>query len=90
MCCGVLLWRAVLWGGVCQERDGKDVSRGEAGKLAGELRRVERQRAELLVAFKKQLKLIEVLKRQKVRAAGELLTAADIPPALPWRQKGTH
>lgn len=50
-----------------QERDSKDSGRGEAARVATELRRVERQRAELLVAFKKQLKLIEVLKRQKVR-----------------------
>ena len=35
-------------------------------KLAGERRRLERQRNELLTAFKKQMKLIDILKRQKM------------------------
>jgi hypothetical protein len=34
--------------------------------LCTQNRRLERQRAELVVAFKKQLKLIEVLKRQRL------------------------
>ncbi|KAG2496432.1 hypothetical protein HYH03_005656 [Edaphochlamys debaryana] len=49
-----------------QERDAKGGAAADAGRLLAENRKLERQRAELIAAFKKQLKLIEVLKRQKV------------------------
>jgi len=54
-----------LWAFV-QERDGKDLVKSDLSRLASDNKRLERQRAELLIAFKKQLKLIDVLKRQKV------------------------
>ncbi|KAJ9524680.1 hypothetical protein QJQ45_024249 [Haematococcus lacustris] len=49
-----------------QERDGKDAVRADLNRLAADNKKLERQRAELLLAFRKQLKLIDVLKRQKV------------------------
>eukprot|EP00955_Chlamydomonas_euryale_P015913 170242-Chlamydomonas_euryale.AAC.6 len=49
-----------------QERESRDATKGDAAHLLAENKRLERSRAELLVAFKKQLKLVDVLKRQKL------------------------
>ncbi|GLI66733.1 hypothetical protein VaNZ11_010674 [Volvox africanus] len=49
-----------------QEREAKGSAQQDTARLLAENRKLERQRAELISAFKKQLKLIEVLKRQKV------------------------
>merc|ERR1711879_27017 len=48
-----------------QDRDRAVTDRKEVDRLTGEVRKLERQRTELVSAFKKQMKLIEVLKRQR-------------------------
>lgn len=47
-------------------RANTDSSRSETRRLEGEVRRVTQQRDELLAAFRKQMRLIDVLKRQKM------------------------
>lgn len=67
-------------------------------KLTGELRRLERQKSELLTAFKKQQRLIDVLKRQKIHiSTGRARAYRTCPPRcchasltvdLTWKQRG--
>eukprot|EP00455_Lapot_gusevi_P003601 TRINITY_DN11466_c0_g3_i3.p1 TRINITY_DN11466_c0_g3~~TRINITY_DN11466_c0_g3_i3.p1 ORF type:complete len:333 (+),score=61.90 TRINITY_DN11466_c0_g3_i3:77-1075(+) len=47
-------------------KDGSDGLRQENARLVAENKKLTRQKNELLAAFKKQLKLIDILKRQKV------------------------
>lgn len=51
----------------CSQESGK-VERQKVDGLIAENRMLEKQRSELMGAFKKQMKLIDILKRQKVRA----------------------
>jgi len=48
------------------DRDRAVSDRKDVDKLTAEVRKLERQRTELIEAFKKQMKLIDVLKRQRV------------------------
>merc|ERR1712039_1122989 len=48
-----------------QDRDRTTTDKKELEKLTSEVRKLKRQRAELVNAFKKQMKLIDVLKRQR-------------------------
>ena len=58
------------------ESDGTD-KRNHRG-LVDTIRRLEKQRSELIVAFRKQLKLIDVLKRQKMHMeAAKLLSFTE-------------
>mmetsp|Transcript_10674 Transcript_10674/g.17431 ORF Transcript_10674/g.17431 Transcript_10674/m.17431 type:complete len:323 (-) Transcript_10674:1023-1991(-) len=48
------------------KKEAVDNAEGQVKKVKAEVRRLERQKTELLAAFRKQLKLIDVLKRQKI------------------------
>ena len=66
-------------------RDEKDASGVATSKLAGDVRRLEREKAELVKAFKQQMKLVDVLKKQRVHVeAAQMLnfTEAEFRKAL--------
>ena len=81
--------KAALAAAKARGRDEGDDARKERDKLEQQVRRLERQKAELLGAFRKQLKLIDVLKRQKVHMeAAKMLafTEEEFMRTLDWGQ----
>jgi len=70
-----------------EKRQDSEGIRKENEKLSRQIKLLERQRKELLAAFKKQMKLIEILKRQKVHAeAARLLqfTEDEFMKVIEW------
>eukprot|EP00232_Nephroselmis_pyriformis_P008724 CAMPEP_0182885954 /NCGR_PEP_ID=MMETSP0034_2-20130328/19918_1 /TAXON_ID=156128 /ORGANISM="Nephroselmis pyriformis, Strain CCMP717" /LENGTH=338 /DNA_ID=CAMNT_0025019243 /DNA_START=37 /DNA_END=1053 /DNA_ORIENTATION=+ len=71
-------YKRVLQESKMNERDGKDGVRRDLDRLAGENKKLERQKAELLAAFRKQMKLVDVLKKQKIHLeAARVLTFTE-------------
>lgn len=56
----------------------KDAAKSKASTAQGEVKRLERQKGELLVVLRKQAKLIDVLRRQRAHLeAAQLLSFTE-------------
>ena len=58
-----------------ERREGGLEARKEKEDLLKQIKTLERQKGEILMAFKKQLKLVDILKRQKIHAEASRLIA---------------
>ena len=58
-----------------ETREGGLEARKEKEDLLKQIKTLERQKGEILMAFKKQLKLVDILKRQKIHAEASRLIA---------------
>ena len=54
---------------------GSDALKGECARLEAEVKKLARQKTEILNAFKKQMKLVDILKRQKMHIEAARLLA---------------
>lgn len=60
------------------------MERQKVDSLVAENRMLEKQRSELMTAFKKQMKLIDILKRQKVRECTIIILLNIECPYVPY------
>lgn len=71
-------YKALLENEKSAARDGNNSSRKDVEKMQASIRKLERQKGELIGAFKKQMKLIDILKRQKIHMeASKLLSFTE-------------
>lgn len=66
---------AALLAHMPQGQELKDAARGEHSKALGEVKRLQRQKAELLGVLRKQARLVEVLRRQRAHLEAARLLA---------------
>jgi len=70
-----------------EARENSSDVRGRVGGLEVENRRLQKQKSELVAAFKKQLRLIDILKRQKAHVEAAKMLAfseEEFVRALEW------
>ncbi|KAL7061342.1 hypothetical protein AAHC03_09940 [Spirometra sp. Aus1] len=71
-------------------RDSMEASKRQIDQLTTDNRRLERQKQELIVGFKKQMRLIDVLRRQKMLAEASRalkITEEEFLKSLDWQTK---
>eukprot|EP00118_Oscarella_pearsei_P019304 m.204221 g.204221 ORF g.204221 m.204221 type:complete len:365 (+) comp39643_c0_seq15:316-1410(+) len=80
-------YKAALLRAKTESKDSSDQERKKIERLGANNKKLEKQKGELMLGFKKQLKLIDILKRQKMHIeAAKLLsfTEEEFVKALDW------